>query len=194
MKTRLLSFTFLLSALLAMPAWSADRKVEDYSKTIDAFKQSATVAPYFASAYGYAVFPTIGKGGFGIGGAHGKGQVYRGGKVTGFTSVTDLSIGLQAGGQAYSQVVFFENQAAYDKFTSGKFEFSAGAGAIAIQATADASVGTEGVGAGAAAKGETGKQTKKQYYDGMLVFTSAKGGLMYEATIAGQKYSFDPLK
>ena len=129
MKTRLLSFTFLLSALLAMPAWSADRKVEDYSKTIDAFKQSATVAPYFASAYGYAVFPTIGKGGFGIGGAHGKGQVYRGGKVTGFTSVTDLSIGLQAGGQAEEVVhaarrlIFLKGRDAHDyKFSSAVLE------------------------------------------------------------------------
>ena len=193
MKARIISMLVLLTGVLAWPAWAAD-KVEDYSATIAEFKKSPEVAPFFGSAYGYALFPTIGKGGLGIGGAHGKGQVYRGGKVTGFTSVTDISIGFQAGGQAYSQVVFFQNKAAYDKFTSGNFEFSAGASAIAIQAKAEASVGTESSGAGAAVRGEAGKQTNQQYQDGLLVFTLAKGGLMYEATIAGQKYSFKALQ
>ena len=91
------------------------------------FKKIEAVAQFFGNAYGYAVFPSIGKGGLGIGGSDGKGQVYRQGKVIGFTSTTDISIGAQAGGQAYSQIIFFENDEALKKFTGGNFEFSASA-------------------------------------------------------------------
>ena len=89
------------------------------------------VQRFFDDAYGYAVFPTIGEGGLGIGASHGKGQVYRGGKVIGFTSTTDISIGAQAGGQAYSQIIFFQNEEALNRFTKGNFEFAASASAIA---------------------------------------------------------------
>jgi lipid-binding SYLF domain-containing protein len=193
MKFKQLFAGSLVFLLFANAAWAA-KEVTDYSETIAEFKKSAVVAPFFDSAYGYALFPTIGKGGFGIGGAHGKGQVYQGGKVVGFTSMTDISIGAQAGGQAYSQAIFFENKEALDNFTSGNFEFSAQASAIAIQATAGVEAGTESTGADASAQGKTGKQTNKKYQDGVLVFTMAKGGLMYAATVAGQKYSFDPVK
>lgn len=171
----------------------ADREVEDYSETINMFKENATVAPFFDSAYAYAVFPTIGKGGLGIGAARGSGQVYRGGTVTGFTSYTDISIGFQAGGQAYSQVIFFENQAAYDNFTTGNFEFDAGASAIAITASAEAGTSTTGTGASAGTEG-AGTQTTTGYRKGMLVFTVGKGGLMYEASIGGQKYGFEAIE
>jgi len=189
-------FVAALACLMFANVASADREVMDYSETQAEFSKSASVAPFFGSAYGYALFPTIGKGGLGIGGAHGKGQVYQSGKVTGFTSLTDLSIGFQAGGQAYSQVVFFENKEAYDNFTSGNFEFGASASAIAIQATAGAATSTEGGSGAGATSGniETAKRTKAEYADGVLVFTMAKGGLMYAATVAGQKYSFDALK
>ena len=189
-------FATALACLLFANVASAEREVTDYSETQAEFSKNATVAPFFGSAYGYALFPTIGKGGLGIGGAHGKGQVYKGGKVTGFTSLTDLSIGFQAGGQAYSQVIFFEDQRAYDNFISGNFEFSAQASAIAVQATAGAATGTEGgSGAGATSgNAETAKRTKAEYSDGVLVFTMAKGGLMYAATVAGQKYSFDAVE
>ncbi len=182
-----------LTLLLTTGAALADREVEDYSETISMFKENATVAGFFGSAYGYAVFPTIGKGGLGIGAAHGDGQVYRGGAVTGFTSYSDISIGFQAGGQAYSQVVFFENQASYDDFTSGNFEFDAGASAVAITASAEAGTGTTGSGAGAGTGG-AGEQVSAGYQKGMLVFTVAKGGLMYEASIGGQKYNFEAVK
>ncbi len=171
----------------------ADREVEDYSKTINMFKENATVASYFSSAHGYAVFPTIGKGGLGIGAARGKGQVYRGGQVTGFATYTDVSIGFQAGGQAYSQVVFFENEAAYADFTSGNFEFDAGASAIAITASAEAGTSTTGTSAGASTGGG-GDKVAAGYRKGMLVFTVGKGGLMYEASIGGQKYKFEPIE
>jgi lipid-binding SYLF domain-containing protein len=166
---------------------------ENYTNTINVFKQSPQVQPYFKNAYGYAVFPTIGKGGLGIGGAHGKGQVYRGGKVTGKTSMTKVSIGFQAGGQAFSQVIFFEDKRAYDEFTSGEFAFDAQASAVAITAGAQAQAGSTGATAGASAGPKTGAQAETSYRNGMAIFVHAKGGLMYEAAIAGQKFSFEPI-
>lgn len=186
----MIAATLLLSSNAAL----AQREVKDYSDTIDTFKRNETVAPYFASAYGYAVFPTIGKGGIGIGGAHGKGQVYAGGKVTGFTSVTQVTIGFQLGGQAYSQVIFFEDQRAYDDFTSGNFEFDAQASAIAVTASAQASAGSSGAAASAGGGGTAGKQADSDYRKGMQIFVIGKGGLMYEASIGGQKFGFAPIE
>ena len=97
---------------------SSASEVKDFSSTINVFKQSPQVQPYFKNAYGYAVFPTVGKGGLGIGGAYGKGQVYRDGKVTGTTKLAKVTIGFQAGGQAFSQIIFFQDKLAYDDFTS----------------------------------------------------------------------------
>lgn len=177
--------------LLAIGAHAmAETEIKDYSETINEFRTNPTAAQFMDSAYGYAVFPKIGKGGLGIGAARGRGQVYRGGQVTGITSLTDISIGLQAGGQAYSQLIVFENQTAYDKFTSGNFEFEAGVGAVALKADAAAAAGTTGTGSSAAAGGESAEK-QAAYNKGLLVFTMAGGGLMYEATIAGQKYSFE---
>ncbi|HEX5043511.1 MAG TPA: lipid-binding SYLF domain-containing protein [Candidatus Polarisedimenticolaceae bacterium] len=191
MRKTLLGALALFGTALAV---HAARKVEDYSKTIAEFKKISVVAPFFDSAYGYAVFPTVGKGGLGIGASHGKGQVYQGGKVIGFTSTSDVSIGLQAGGQAYSQVVFFEDKESLERFTSGNFEFAASASAIAVQSTAGASAGTEGTTASAAGKKTEVAAAGAEYQNGMAVFTMAKGGLMYAATIAGQKYTYKPVK
>lgn len=187
------SLILIIVLTLTLVGTSFARDVQDYSSTIENFKDSSDVAPFFDSAYGYAVFPTIGKGGLGIGAAHGKGQVYAGGKVTGFTSLSDVSIGFQAGGQAYSQVVFFEDERAFSDFTSGNFEFGAQASAIAVQSSASAEAGSEGAQAGASSGGSGGSMASTEYYKGMLVFTIGKGGLMYEATISGQKYKYDPL-
>ena len=176
------------ATLLAASNLALAQKVEDLSETIDLFKGIPQVAPYFGSAYGYAVWDRIGRGGLGIGGARGRGQVYQGGKVTGFATLTDITFGAQAGGQAYRQVIFFENKAAYDKFTSGKFEFDASASAVAVQASAQASAGTQGTSASAGAGSQTAAGTK--YQNGMQTFTMAEGGLMYAATIGGQKYNF----
>jgi len=185
----------LIAVLVALPALAGDRKVEDYSSTIAEFKKIPDVAKFFGAANGYAVFPTVGKGGLGIGASHGKGQVYTGGKVIGFTSTTDISIGFQAGGQAYSLIIFFQNAQALQNFTSGNFEFGASASAIAVQSTAGASAGTEGTGANASASKTADKHTANaKYQDGIVVFTMAKGGLMYAATIAGQKYSYKPVE
>lgn len=185
----------LIATSVTLPALAAKRKLEDYSGTIAEFKKIPQVAAFFGSAHGYAVFPTIGKGGLGIGGSHGKGQVYRGGKVIGFTSTTDVSIGFQAGGQAYSQIIFFQNADALTKFTGGNFEFNASASAIAVQASAGAGTGTETTGAAASGTKPGEKHTANaEYQDGLVVFTMAKGGLMYAATIAGQKYSYESVE
>jgi lipid-binding SYLF domain-containing protein len=183
--------TILITAALLV-AFSGTALADKYTDTIEIYKKSEAVQPFFKSAYGYAVFPTIGKGGLGIGGAYGKGQVYRGGRVTGEASLVKLSIGWQAGGQAFSQMIFFEDKRAYDEFTSGEFEFDASASAVAITAGVQAKAGTEGVSAGASAGPATGKQAKTNYHKGMAVFTHAKGGLMYEAAIGGQKFNFSP--
>ena len=184
-----------VAVLFALPVFAGERKVEDYSATIAEFKKIPDVDKFFGNSYGYAVFPTIGKGGLGIGASHGKGQVYAKGKVVGFTSTTDISIGFQAGGQAYSQIVFFENAEALKNFTSGNFEFGASASAIAVQSTAGAKAGTEGTGATASASKTADQHVHNaEYQNGMVVFTMAKGGLMFAATIAGQKYSYDPVK
>lgn len=187
-------YRYLLSLMLgvclggASPAFAGD----SYAATIEAFKAAPAPAKFMESAYGYAVFPTIGKGGIGIGGARGTGQVYRSNQVTGTATMTQLTIGLQLGGQAYSQIIFFENEAAYNAFTSGKFEFGAQASAVAITASAQAQAGTAATGAGASSGEDAGAQSAR-YQNGMAVFTYAKGGLMYEASIGGQKFKFKPI-
>ena len=183
----------LAGLFLALCISTIAQAAEDFSETIKTFKESPQVQPFFKNAYGYAVFPTIGKGGVGIGGAHGKGQVYQGGKVTGKTSMTQITVGLQFGGQAFSQIIFFQDKRSYDEFTSGNFEFSAQATAVAITAGAQAQAGTTGSTAGATAGGDAGKQAKVSYSKGMAIFTHAKGGLMYEATLGGQKFNFEPI-
>ena len=159
------------------------------------FRASATVAPFFDNSYGFAVFPTIGKGGLIVGGAHGEGRVYVGDTVTGTTTVTQASIGLQAGGQAFSQIIFFEDQAAYDSFTSGNFEFDAKAEAIAIKAGASAQTSTVGSTAGAGGdSGEgAGNQAVTEYRKGTAIFTYAKGGLMAGVSVGGQKFKFEAM-
>jgi lipid-binding SYLF domain-containing protein len=161
---------------------------DNYNDTIAVFKKSEAVQPFFENAYGYVVFPTIGKGGLGIGGAHGKGQVYREGQVTGEASLVKLTVGWQAGGQAFSEIIFFQDKGAYDEFTGSEFAFDASASAVAITAGAQAKAGTGGATAGASAGPATGKQAKTSYHKGMAVFVHTKGGLMYEAAIGGQKF------
>jgi lipid-binding SYLF domain-containing protein len=175
----------LLFAFACGVAWA-----DDDADTVKLFKNSAQSSGFFAKSYGYAVFPTIGKGGLVVGGAHGDGNVYAKGKRLGKVSMTQLSVGLQAGGQAYSEIIFFKDKAALDKFTSGNFEFGAGVSAIAITAGASASAGTSGAGASASGT-KKDATTRGAFYEGMAVFTIAKGGLMYEASVSGQKFSFE---
>jgi len=186
MKLRLRLLTVLV---LFVSSASIAQDVEDFSPTIEMFRAIPRVSPYFDTAYGYAVWRRIARGGLGVGAATGRGQVYVNGQVTGFSRLVDVTIGLQAGGQAYRQIIFFENQAAYDNFTRGNFEFDAQASAVAVTASAQASAGTQGAQATAGA-GNPASAAAGGYQNGMQVFTMAAGGLMYQATIGGQKYNF----
>lgn len=166
----------------------------EYDQTLSVFRKSPVVQPFFDTAYGYAVFPTIGKGGIAIvGGAYGKGRVYRQGSITGHVSLSKVSVGPQLGGQAFSEIIFFQDQRAYEEFTSGRFEFDASMSAVVITAGAQAKAGTEGTTAGASAGSDTAIQAKISYTKGLAVFIHTKGGLMYEAAIGGQKFDFTPL-
>ncbi|GAA5194579.1 YSC84-related protein [Ferrimonas gelatinilytica] len=181
---KLITLALAAMALLFTPLTRAD----DVSEALKRFQAAEATAPFFANAYGYAIFPKVGKGGMGIGGAYGKGKVYRGGELTGTTKLAQVSFGLQLGGQAYSQIIFFQNADAYEEFTSGNFEFGAQASAVALTAGASAEAGSKGTSAGA---GES--QAENSYSGGMAVFTMAIGGLMYEAAINGQSFSFKPI-
>ena len=141
-------------------------------KTIEAlkkFKRIGRLKPYFKEAKGFAVFPNIAKAGLGLGGARGSGEVFDDGKVIGSTTVNQLSFGFQLGAQAFSQIIFFQNKRDLDRFTDGNFEFGASASAALITEGANASV---------------------DYTNGVAVMTFSKGGLMYEASIGGQKFTF----
>lgn len=167
MKTK---FTITVLFLLAISLNSYAQK-DVSAKSAEAKKEiketNNKINKYFSSAYAYAIFPSIGKGGLGVGGATGNGTIYKGGAIVGDCKMSQLTIGLQAGGQSYSEVIFFQDKAAYDRFTGNNFEFSAQATAVAVTAGASFDVG---------------------YRDGILVFTHAKGGLMYEASVGGQKF------
>lgn len=181
----------LLLMLISAFALAADD--EAYDDALQAFRNAGESGVYFDSAYGYALFPTIGKGGVGIGGAHGKGRVYQQGQYIGDSSMTQLTLGFQLGGQVFSQIVFFENEAALEQFIGGNFEFGAQATAVAITAgvSAEASTGG-GVAAGISGGRNDAATAHLGYRKGMAVFTIARGGLMFEATLGGQKFNFTP--
>lgn len=179
----------LLAAALSLLTTTVG--ADEYDDTIAVFKNAGESGEFFAKSYGYAVFPTIGKGGLGVGAAHGNGRVFEKGRYVGDTSMTQISVGFQLGGQAFSQIIFFQDKRALDEFTSGGFEFDATVQAVAITASATASAGTAGSAAGAAG-GKKDAKTVGAYRKGMAVFTVAKGGLMYQAAVGGQKFNYKP--
>ena len=172
------SFLKILSLclLLTIPvsnlwAWDANAELKA-NQTLAHFKnKDKSLNSFFDQAYGYAVFPTIGKAGFIIGGAHGDGVVYKQGAATGTTKMTQVSVGWQAGAEAYSEIIFFQNETAYTHFIEGNFELGAQASAVA-------------------AKSGVASQTK--YSNGIAIFTDYKGGLMAAASVGGQKFSYTP--
>ena len=179
MKNKSIALLLLLGlSVSSFAAWDPAKKGRDAEtgaseKTmlaLQAFKEVPELEPFFEQANGFALFHNVAKGGMGIGGATGKGEVFQGGKVIGSTSLKQLSIGFQLGGQAFSEIIFFEDQRDTERFTEGNFEFSAQASAVLI---------TQGV------------SIETAYSDGIAVFTLAKGGLMYEASIGGEKFSFE---
>jgi lipid-binding SYLF domain-containing protein len=175
----------------ALLVWSAAIRADSYDDTVGLFEHAGQSAAFFHNCYGYAVFPTIGAGGLTVGAAYGRGRVYVHGAYVGDTAMTQLSVGAQLGGQAYSQIIFFQDKRAFTEFTKGNFEFGADIAAVAITAAAGGGVGTTGPSAGASG-GMKDARTAGRYYKGVAVFTIVKGGAMYQATINGQKFSYTP--
>jgi len=167
----------LAAVLLATTSWAWDPdEVEEYDgkskEAIAEFKEKDPgIEKFFNKSAGYVVIPTVGKGGLGIGGARGKGILYENGVPTAVVTLTQLTVGFQAGGQAYSEFIFFEDATALGQFKRGNYELGAQASAVAITAGASADANFEG---------------------GMAIFTQAKGGLMYEASVGGQKFKVEP--
>lgn len=173
--------------------WSGSAMADKYQNTAQLFMNAGESAAFFDSAYGYAVFPTVGKAGFVIGGARGTGRVFAGGQYVGDTTMTQLSVGFQVGAQGFSEIIFFEDERALREFSSGNFEFGATASAVAITAGASASAATTGTSAGASGGKKDATTVGSGYHKGMAVFTIAKGGLMFEVSIGGQKFSYRPV-
>lgn len=163
-----------------------------YQDTIEIFRQAGESAEFFTRSYAYAVFPTVGAGAVGIGGAYGKGRVYVHDQLVGTATLTQVSLGFALGGKTYSQIIFFEDQHALDQFESGKFEFGADASVIAVTSGAHAQIATDGVNTGMSS-GQHNATTQGNYQVGMATFVVAKGGLMASASIAGQQFAFSPL-
>ena len=179
----------VVAVALVVPAFAADtdtgRKQQAYGrhdekevrhakKAIGQLEQADPgLTKLFEDAAGYAVFATVGKGGLGVGGAHGTGVLYENNSPLGKTSLTQLTVGLQVGGQAYTEVIFFETQNSLNDFKAGRFALAAQVSAVAA---------AEGASANA------------KYVDGVSVFTLAKGGVMAEASVGGQKFSYAPFR
>jgi lipid-binding SYLF domain-containing protein len=162
-----------------------------YHDTLSLFKNAGQSASFFDKSYAYAVFPTVGEGAFGVGAGHGKGHVYVHGKYMGDVTVTELSVGIQAGGKAFSEIIFFQDKRALDEFESGSFEFGADAGVVAITAGASASTGTNGTQVGVSG-GMKDAVTHGRFYKGMIAFTIPKGGLMGQVSVAGERFKYTP--
>ena len=178
-------------AAIALSIVSQFAIADEFSDARKIFVNAGESSAFFDNSYAYALFPSIGKAGLGVGGAHGKGKVYVDGAAVGTTKMSQLSVGFQMGGQVYSQIIFLQDKRAFDEFTSGNFEFSAQATAVAITAAAGAQSSTGGGSTAGASGGKNDAATVSAGYNkGMAVFTVAKGGLMYEAALAGQKYSY----
>jgi lipid-binding SYLF domain-containing protein len=154
---------------------SKDKKIVDDSKNAkaDFISTDGLMKSLFETAHAYVIFPNVGKGGLGVGGALGNGAVYEKGKLIGMAKLTQLNIGFQAGGQAYREVIFFENEEVLNNFKEDKVQLSAQASAV---------VANQGAAANA------------KYKNGVMVFTHVKGGLMYEASVGGQKFNFRELE
>jgi lipid-binding SYLF domain-containing protein len=177
MRTRLIA-----AAVLGMPLLIASRPATTHvadptdakcKETLATFKsKDSGIDKFFKGAVGYAIFPSIAKGAIGIGGATGEGCVYKGGAMIGTARLSQVTVGLQLGGQAYSELIFFETAKTLDGFTNSDFAFGAQVSAVALTAGASANAA---------------------YRDGVAVFTVAKGGLMYEASVGGQKFSYESM-
>ena len=174
-----LTISFLTLALF-MSISTMAQKDEDDDKVIadavvakqDFIRSDALMQTLFDNSYGYVIFPNVGKGAIGIGGAAGNGAVYQKGALIGMASMKQVSVGFQWGGQAYREVIFFETEADLNRFRENKIEFSGQASAVAVTKGAAANI---------------------KYKNGVMIFSQTKGGLMYEASVGGQKFKFRSL-
>lgn len=165
-----LSALTVLNTAMAQSTTKEKKLVRDCREAKEEFiSTDGLMKNLFNNAYGYVIFPNVGKGGIGIGGAVGNGIVYERGTIIGKAKLTQLSIGFQFGGQAYREVIFFETRADLERFKENKIEFSAQASAVAVTAGASANV---------------------KYKEGVMIFSQQKGGLMYEASVGGQKFNY----
>lgn len=177
MRTAALALLSVILVLSLSTAWAWEPNPNDKQELkvqaaiVDILQKDPGMADWFKNAAGYAVFPSIGKGGIGVGGAYGKGLVIAGDKVIGSTSLSQVSIGLQLGGQAYAEFIFFRDQTALADFKRGNFEMGAQVSAVAASAGASADA---------------------DYNSGVAIFTNISGGLMGEASVGGQKFRFEP--
>ena len=164
-------FSSVLIANVAVAQSDKDKKimVDCDSAKAEFLRTDALLKNVFAGAYGYVILPNVGKGAVGVGGASGNGIVYEQGKIVGKAKMSQITIGFQVGGQAYRELIFFESKAALDRFKSNKLEFSAQASAVAAR---------------------QGASVNAKYVDGIMIYTQQKGGLMYEASVGGQKFKF----
>lgn len=166
----LVAFTLLFSVAVSAQQEKDERVINDAKRAKEEFVQTdPLMKSLFDNSYGYVLFPNIGKGAIGIGGAIGNGVVFEKGELVGGAKMKQLSVGFQLGGQAYRQVIFFEDEAALQRFKENNFEFAAQASAVAVTKGASANI---------------------KYRDGVMVFSQQKGGLMYEASIGGQKFDY----
>jgi lipid-binding SYLF domain-containing protein len=165
---------FCLIVLIAVPHPALAQSDAEVQEVIKKFEDGDPgMQAWFREAYGYAVFPNVGKGGFGIGGARGKGLVYEQRKLVGKSTLTQVTVGFQLGGQAFSEVIFFKDKTAFDDFTRGNFELGAQVSAVALTAGASADLA---------------------YNKGVAIMTATKGGLMYEAAVGGQKFDYEKIE
>jgi lipid-binding SYLF domain-containing protein len=168
---RQIHLTLFVLVIFTLTCYSQKNDVGEANKTIAEFKEKDSgMSKFFSSAHGYAVFPGVGKGGLGVGGAAGKGTLFKGGTPVADTKLTQVTIGFQAGGQKYAEIIFFESEQKYKDFVSGNFEFAAQVSAVALA---------------------SGVSADAKYENGILVVTMAIGGLMYEASVGGQKFKVE---
>ena len=170
---RLSSIIGVLVCVGALATLGDEKPLGDQVKSaISLFKSdSKTVAKLFDTAYGYAVLPSVGKGAVGVGGAHGVGQVFEKGSLIGQCELSQVTLGAQLGGQTFDEVIFFETKEALSNFKSNEWAMSAGVSAVAAAESASADA---------------------KYKNGVMVFTIAESGLMFEASVGGQKFRFFP--
>ena len=175
-KMFLLALLLISAALLPRTLAAQDNKEKIMQESKEAkaafLKSDAGMQKLFSDSYGYVIFPNVGKGGVIVGGAGGNGTVYEKGSPIGTANMVQATVGAQIGGKAYREVIFFENKASLDRFRENKFEFNGQISALAVK---------------------SGVSANAKYTDGVAVFTEDKGGLMAEATVGGQKFTFKPL-